>query len=36
MKVHLAKLKFFLRPKVFVEISEFTIACLKKLDLKKE
>ena len=35
MKVHLQKLKFFLRPKVFNEISEFTIACLKKLDLKK-
>ena len=30
------KLKFFMRPQVFNEISLFTIACLKKLDLKKE
>ena len=30
------KLKFFVRPQVFAEISEFFIHCLEKLDLKKE
>lgn len=33
--VNMRKLKFFMRPAVFNEISEFTILCLKKLDLKK-
>ena len=36
MKISLCKLKFFLRPQVFDEISEFLIESLKKLDLKKE
>ena len=36
MKIELRKLKFFLRPQVFDEISEFLILSLKKLDLKKE
>lgn len=35
MNISMHKLKFFLRPQVFNEISEFTILCLKKLDLKK-
>ena len=36
MKINMRKLKFFMRPTVFNEISEFTILCLKKLDLKKQ
>ena len=36
MRVTLSKLKFFVRPQVFQEISAFAIECLKKLDLKKE
>ena len=35
MTVNMRKLKFFMRPAVFNEISNFTIECLKKLDLKK-
>ena len=35
MTVNMRKLKFFMRPAVFNEISDFTIECLKKLDLKK-
>ena len=35
MQIDMRKLKFFMRPAVFNEISEFTILCLKKLDLKK-
>ena len=36
MRVTLSKLKFFVRPQVFQDISAFAIECLKKLDLKKE
>lgn len=36
VKINMRKLKFFMRPTVFNEISEFTILCLKKLDLKKQ
>ena len=36
MRVKMRKLKFFMRPQVFHEISEFAISCLKKLDLKTE
>ena len=36
MTVFLRKLKFFMRPQVFREISEFTIECLKKLDIKRQ
>ena len=34
--IKMRRLKFFMRPQVFNEISLFSIACLKKLDLKKE
>ena len=34
--ISMRKLKFFMRPAVFNEISEFSISCLKKLDLKKQ
>lgn len=30
------RLKFFMRPQVFKDISDFTIECLQKLDLKRE
>ena len=36
ISIKMRKLKFFMRPTVFNEISQFTIECLKKLDLKKE
>ena len=36
INITMRKLKFFLRPQVFDEITDFTIECLKKLDLKKE
>lgn len=34
--ISMRKLKFFVRPQVFAEISEFFIHCLEKLDLKKD
>ena len=36
ISISMRRLKFFMRPTVFKEISEFTIECLKKLDLKRE
>ena len=36
MDLKLHKLKFFMRPRVLHELSEFAIASLKKLNLKKE
>ena len=36
MDISMRKLKFFVRPQVFAEISEFFIHCLEKLDLKKD
>ena len=35
IKVKLSQLKFFMMPHVFINVSEFTLQALKKLDLKK-
>ena len=34
--IKMRKLKFYVRPHVFAEISDFFIHCLQKLDLKKD